>query len=36
MGAVHAGSWFENLRKRDHLEHIGVIGRILLRGTCKK
>jgi hypothetical protein len=36
MGAVHTGSWFENLRKRDNLEQTGVNGRIILKWIFKK
>jgi hypothetical protein len=28
---VHTGSWWENLRERDHLEDPGVDGRMVLR-----
>jgi hypothetical protein len=28
---VYTGFWWENLRKRDHLEELGVDGRIILR-----
>jgi hypothetical protein len=28
---VYAGSWWGNLRERDHLEDTGVDGRIILR-----
>jgi hypothetical protein len=28
--------WWENLRKRDHLENTGVDGKIILKWTFKK
>jgi hypothetical protein len=30
------GLWWENTRKRDHLEDLGVDGRIILKRTFKK
>jgi hypothetical protein len=30
-GEVHTGFWLGNLRERDHFEHIGVDGRIILK-----
>ena len=31
-GMVHTGFWWGNLRERDHLEYLGVDGRIILNG----
>ena len=33
---VYKGFWWENLRKRDHLEDPGVDGRIILRRISRK
>jgi len=33
---VHRGFWWRNLRERDHLEHPGVDGRIILKWIFKK
>jgi len=30
-GEVHTGFWWGNLREGDHLEDIGIGGRIILR-----
>jgi hypothetical protein len=30
-GEVYTGFWWENLRERDHLENLGVDGRITLK-----
>jgi hypothetical protein len=30
-GEVHTGLWWEYLRERDHLENVGVDGRIILK-----
>jgi len=30
-GEVYTGFWWRNLRERDHLEDLGVDGRIILR-----
>jgi len=30
-GDVYTGFWWGNLRERDHLQHTGVEGRIILR-----
>jgi len=35
-GEVHKGFWWGNLRVRDHLEEMGVDGRIKLRFIFKK
>jgi hypothetical protein len=35
-GEVHAGVWWGNLRKRDHLKDLGVDGRIILKWILKK
>jgi len=32
---MHRGFWWDNLRKRDHLEDIGVDGRIILKFILK-
>jgi hypothetical protein len=32
----HTGFWWRNLRERDHLEDLGVDGRIILRWICWK
>ena len=32
-GDVYTGLWWVNLRERDHLEDLGVEGRIILRWT---
>jgi hypothetical protein len=33
---VHAGFWWGNLRERDHLEYLGVDGRVILKRIFKK
>jgi hypothetical protein len=33
---VRTGFWWEDLRARDHLEDIGVGGRIILKGVFKR
>jgi len=35
-GEVSTGLWMENLRDRDHLEDLGVDGRIILRWILRK
>jgi len=35
-GEVYALLWWGNLRERDHLEHTGVDGRIILRWISRK
>ena len=35
-GEVHAGFWWGNMRERDHLEDLGVDGRIILKWIFKK
>jgi hypothetical protein len=35
-GEVHTGFWWGDLKRRDHLEHIGVDGRIILKWIFKK
>ena len=33
---VHKGFWWGDLRERDHLEDIGIDGRMILKCTFKK
>jgi hypothetical protein len=33
---LHARVWWGNLRERDHLEGIGVVARMILKGVIKK
>ena len=35
-GEVHTGFWWGNLKERDHLEHLGLIGRIILKWAFQK
>ena len=35
-GKKHTGFWWGNLRERDHLEDLGVDGRIILRWVFRK
>jgi len=35
-GEAHTGSWWENVRERDHLEDPGVEGRVILRWLFRK
>jgi hypothetical protein len=35
-GEVHTGFWWGKLRTRDHLEDLGVNGRIILKRIFKK
>jgi len=30
-GEVHTGYWLEDLMERDHLEDLGIYGRIILK-----
>jgi len=36
LGEIHTGFWWEDLRKKDHLEDAGVEGRIILRWIFRK
>jgi hypothetical protein len=33
---MHAGFWSGNLKERDHLEHLGIAERIILKYIFKK
>ena len=35
-GELHRGLWWGNLRERDHLEDLGIDGRIILRWIFRK
>jgi hypothetical protein len=35
-GEAITGFWWENLRERDHLEDLGIDGRIILGWSFKK
>jgi hypothetical protein len=35
-GQVRTGFWCENLRETDHLEDLGVDGRVILKWIFKK
>jgi len=30
-GEIHVGLWWENLREREYLEHVGIDGEIILK-----
>jgi hypothetical protein len=36
IGEVHTGFWWGNLLERDHLEDLGIDGRIISRWVFKK
>ena len=33
---MHAGSWWGSLKERNHLKHLDVDMRLILKGTFKK
>jgi hypothetical protein len=35
-GEVHTGLWCGDLKERDHMDNLGVDGRIILKGIFKK
>ena len=35
-GKVHRGFWLGDLRERDHLEYLGLLGMIILKWIFKK
>jgi hypothetical protein len=35
-GEVHTGFWWGDLREKDHLQDLGVDGRLILKWTFKK
>jgi hypothetical protein len=35
FGEMHAGFWWQNLMERDHLEDIGIDGKIILKWVFK-
>jgi len=32
---VHTGFWWGNLRDKDHLQYLGIDGRIILNGSSR-
>jgi hypothetical protein len=35
-GEVHTGFWWANLRERDHLEHLSIDGKVILKWFFKQ